>query len=248
MPDLQFDVRVRPDARLGETLVVGLTNPGLAGLTVADYLVESTDGTNVGHIRMRGITDPTPFSSGEPRYAIRLYGLPEARLTVLVSEVFLPVGAGEPFVRSLLEWVDATDISEVVVPHAVPYPHGPADHAVFFVGTEQFRERRVDDHDIRPMAGGFLDGAVGELMTTGLDRSLPVGTLITPAHPPGPDLDGALRFLGALEELYDLHVDETELEARAANLRRYYQELADRMKRVDDSAEPHEYPADRMFM
>jgi uncharacterized protein len=252
MTEPSFEVRARADADYGSTLLLGTANPGLAGLSVADYLVRSTGTESAGHVRALGLADVTPFTAGEPRHAFRLYPLAGADLTLLASEVFLPVGAAEAFADSLLEWTAAAGVDEVVVCHGVPYPHGPEEHRVFHVATAGFRERRLTAPDaaeptVPPMPGGFLDGVVGELMTAGLEDETVVGALVTPTHPPGPDLEAALRFLETLESLYDLSIDPTGLRERAAEQRRYFAELADRVQSLD-RGETSDYPADRMFM
>jgi uncharacterized protein len=253
MPDTSFTVRTRPDAEVGSTLLVGTANPGLAGLTVVDYLVRSTGTEPNGHVRSLGLADVTPFTAGEPRHAFRLYTLPGADLTLLASEVFLPVDAAEAFVDALLSWTDAAGVDEVAVCHGVPYPHGPEQHRVFHVATRAFRERRLAAAGseaapvVPPMPGGFLDGVVGELMTAGLEETTAVGAFVTPTHPPGPDLDAALRFLDALEALYGLSVDPTGLRERAAEQRRYFAELANRVESLD-RGKTSDYPEDRMFM
>jgi uncharacterized protein len=248
MTDIEFEVTARRGADLGGSLVLATANPGLAGLSVVDYLVSQTDAEQVGHVRARGLADVTPFTDGEPRHAVRLYSPPERNVTVLTGELFLPTAAGEPFVEAIVEWATGVGIWEFVAPYAVPYPHGPEEHRVFYVGTSAFRERRVSGHDVAPLKGGYLDDPTGELLTAGLDRDAPVGALITPSHPPGPDLDAAVRILEALDDLYDLDVDPTELRARADERRRQYAELAQRVQTLDDRTAGGEYPEDRMFM
>jgi uncharacterized protein len=248
MTDIEFEVTARADADLGGSLVLGTATPGLAGLSVADYVVSHTGAEQVGRVRARGLVDVTPFTDGEPRHAVRLYALPGTNVTVLVGEAFLPAAAAEPFVEAIVEWATGVGIWETIVPHAVPYPHGPEDHRVFHVGTPAFRERRMADVDVPPLSGGFLDGVVGEVMTAGLLRDAPVGALVTPAHPPGPDLDAAVRLLRVIDDVLDVGVDPTALETRAEERRRDFAELAERMTRLDDAAPEGEYPQDRMFM
>jgi uncharacterized protein len=248
MADVTFEVRARTDSEFGGTMLIGTAAPGLVGVTVADHIVRQMDAEQVGHVRVNGLPDVTPFTDGEPRHGIRLYALPETNVTVLVGEVFLPVLAGEQFVDAVVEWATGVGIWEAVVPYAVPYQHGPDDHDAFYVATPAFRDRRIGDRDLRPLPGGFLDGMVGELLTAGLDRDAPVGTLVTPAHPPGPDLEAAVRLLGPIADLYDLPVDVEELTQRAERQRQYYAELADRVQSLENQSEDGRYPQDRMFM
>lgn len=249
--DPSFDVRVPPDRQPGETLVLGLANLGMAGLTAADYLVRHLASEPVGAVVPDGLPAIAPFEDGVPRHPIRLYDLSATPLCVLASELFLPPMVAQSFAGSLLDWADAAGIDEVVVLHGVPFPHGEHEHAVFSVATEPFRERRLTDSDLPPLAGGVLDGVPGELVTRTLDDGVPVGVFVTPTHPPGPDVDAALRLLGALEGCYGFDVDEAELEALSEQLRRYYTELADRMEALGQGEQPvasRDFPEDRMYM
>ena len=115
---------------------------------------------------------------------MRLYDAPEFDMTVFVSELFLPVGVGEPFCDALVSFANEREIEEITVVYGVPFAHGPDEHAVFYVATEEYRTAHFDDTDVRPLGGGFFDGFLGELMLRGLDADAPpVGAFVTPAHP-----------------------------------------------------------------
>lgn len=247
-----FTIDVSPEYEAGTTLVIGQSHLGMAGVTAADYLVRHLDATQVGHIAPEGLPAITPFEDGVPRHHSRLYALAATELTILVGELFVPVGAARPYTDALLEWADDHSVDEIVVLHGVPFPHGPDEHAVFHVATPTYRERRLSDGSIEPLKGGFLDGVVGELVTRSLDESAPeVGVFITPTHPPGPDVDAALQLLAVVETLYGLDVDQTELRELGEQLRQYYEQLAERMAAMavgGESLASHDYPEDRMYM
>lgn len=248
--ELSFEIRTDPAADVGDTLVIGAANPGLAGLTAIDYLVTHTHTEQVGHVATRNLPDITPFTDGVPRHPMRMYTAAGSAVSILISETPVPVMAGDPLADAVEAWVTEHEIEEVGIVHGVPFPHRPDEHVVFHVGTDGFRERRIGDSDIGPLAGGFLDGVVGELVLRSLDGRLPpTGALITPTHPPGPDFDGAFRILDAIGSLYGLEVDETELRARSEEVKRYFEELADRMQSLEQGdIGSRDYPEDRMFM
>lgn len=247
-----FEFSVDEGYAAGSRLIAGLANPGMAGLSAVDYLVSNFETTQVGHVSTHDLPDITPFSDGVPRHPIRLYDAPGVDLTIVLSELYLPVGVADPFAEAMIRYANDNGVDEVTVPYGVPFPHGPEEHAVFHVATEDYRERHLGGGEIPPLRGGFFDGVVGELMTRSMEATAPpVGALVTPAHPPGPDLEGALLLLDALEHVYGFEVDETELRHRSDELRRYYQELADRMQALGDgegSMTGGDYPEDRMFM
>lgn len=234
----------------GSTLILGLSNLGLAGVTAVDYLVRHLDSTEIGHIAPEDLPAIAPFEDGVPRHHSRLYALDGTDLMVLVGELFIPVPAARPYVDALLEWTDDRGIDELAALHGVPFPHAPEEHDVFHIATPGYRDRRLGGDVFTPLKGGFLDGVVGEVVTRSLDAAAPgAGVFVTPTHPPGPDIEAALRLLDALERIYAFEVDETELRELGEQMQQYYEQLAERMAKPGEEAlGSHDYPEDRMYM
>ena len=251
-PDPNFEVEVSEDRQLGESLIIGLSHFGMAGLTAVDYLVRHVASDQIGHVSPTDFPAITPFQDGEPRHHTRLYHVPEADISILVGELFVPVWAAHSFTDAIMDWIDPETIEEIAILHGVPYPHGPEEHSVFHVSTPDYRARRLSETEIQPLGGGLLDGVVGEIVTRSLEDSAPpVGVYVTPTHLPGPDIDAAILLLDAVQEIYGFTVDEKELKHRSEELKRYYTELADRMQTMDAAEQPlgsQEYPEDRMYM
>lgn len=247
-PSFEISTSDLPD---GGRLLVGLADVGVAGLTAADYLVTQADADEVGYVRTHDLPDITPFSEGKPRHPIRVYHLPGADLTVLLCEVFLPTPVAEPLADALAEWIDARRFETVSVLFGAPFPHSDEEHVLFHVGTDDHRARTVESNGtVPPLAGGFFDGLIAELLTRDLlDELPPTGVFVTPTHVPGPDIEAALRLLDGVERVFGVDVDESALETRSAEMRRYYEELAQRIQdRRDGEYQPDEYPDDRMFL
>lgn len=245
-----FEPVVTADTDIGETLVVGTADVAVAGLTAVDYLTAQDGVEQIGHVRTHGLPDITPFRGGEPRYPIRLYHHEEAEATVLLSEVMLPVWVADGFAEAIFEWLSGSSVERVLALFGSGFAHSETDHEAFYVGTGAFRED-AEAVGLKPLAGGFFDGVVGELVTRGMAVETPaVGVLVTPAHPPGPDLDGALRLLEGYERVANVSVDDTELRARSEEMKAYYQQLADRMQTLQDGdgMGSRDYPEDRMYM
>ncbi|WP_254768136.1 proteasome assembly chaperone family protein [Salinilacihabitans rarus] len=246
-PQASFDVHC-PDDRRCDVLVLGLSTPGLAGVTATDYLVRQFDCEEIGHLAPDGLPGVTPFANGTPRHHTRVYDVADSPLSLVVGELFVPVWAAASFVDSLLGWAERAGVDEIVVPYGVAYPHGPDEHGVFSVATPAYRDRRLDGTTIEGLRGGVLDGVVGEVMARSLAGDAPpAGALVTPIHPPGPDLDAALSLIDALEGVYGFDVDERDLREQSTELRRYYAALADRMAAIEEES-GREYPEDRSYM
>ena len=266
-----FEVRTRTDASPGDVLLLGGADIGAASLTAVDYLVEHLETTRIGHVRARNLPTVTPVVDGAPRRPIRLYTLSDAPVSILVSEVFVPVGVAETFADAVFEWTAANDVDEISVVHGAAYPHEETAHRAFHVGTPSFRRTHFEDGsaEVEALPGGVLEGVPGAILARGLDEDDPVlerpeddagdergtrtaaGVFVTPTHPPGPDLNAALELLAALEACYPIDVDEAELRTRSAERTRYYEELADRLQTLEQeqqSLERRDVPEDRMYM
>lgn len=240
-PTFEFTI----DGDVDDRLLVGAASPGMASLVAVDHLVSVTDADSVGHATARDLPTITPFSDGVPRRPTRVYDV-EGGPSAVVSELFLPMAVGDRFADALAELAETHDVGEVTVLYGVPYPHGPDEHAVFSVATEDFPTRALESAGVEPLEGGFLDGVAGSLLEAGLaDENLAVGVLVTPAHPPGPDFEGALRLLDAVEEHSGTTVDTTLLEQRSEAVQQYYAELASRIEAAESERDPLD---DRMYM
>lgn len=247
-----FEVVHAADERPSGQLLFGVSHLGMAGVTAADYLVRHLDFEVVGHVAASGVPAIAPFEAGEPRQPMRLYTSDSTDVAVFVCESFIPVSAAGAFADGFLEWVRDCGIEELILLYGVPFPHGPEQHRVFYTATPEFRESRLQETDLEPLGGGFLDGVVAETVLRSLEGAAPpTGVFVTPAHPPGPDLDAALLLLETVEGICRFTVDEEELAEQAERMKQYYSELASRVEALSQGEQPiasRDYPEDRMYM
>ena len=241
-PEVSFAIRGDPER--ATTLVCGFSRFGLAGLTAADFLVDHLGMEPIGNLTAAELPTITPFENGTPRHHTRLFGRSDLDVVVLVNELFVPLFAADSLARTVFEWTDAKGIEEVAVLAGVPVAHGPDDHRVFYVATEDYQAHRLRDVDLPPMGTGFLDGVNASLLARGMDTDLRTAVFITPVHARAPDVDAAIRLIEGFEAAYGLEVDSGPLEDFAGDVERYYQDLASRL----DTVEQAHVPEDRMYM
>jgi uncharacterized protein len=243
-PTGQPDFEVHDDGHDSETLLAGFSQFGLAGLTALDYLVDQLDLEPTGYVISEDFPSITPFENGTPRHHTRLFSGPDTDVTVLVGELFVPVWAARPLGDAVLAWSDQSTVEEIAVLSGVPIPHGPEAHRTFYVATEDYRRRRLEDGDVPAMGSGFLDGINAALVERGIDSELAVGVYVTPVHEQVPDVEAAIRLLETVTTVYDIDVDTAPLEGFAADVRQYYEDLAARYQAASEA----ELPEDRMYM
>ena len=228
-----------------ETLLCGFASYGLSGLTAVDFLIDQLELTETGHVTAEGMPSITPFENGTPTHHTRLFSRPDLELTLLKNELFVPPALSGPFGEAILSWTEHHGVAEIVVVDAVPMRHGPDDHQTYYVATDDYHDRRLEDHDTPAMARGYLDGVTGALVEQGIDSPLAVGVFRTPVHEQIPDIDAAIRLIETVCDVYDLEVDTEPLQEFADEIERYYNELAER---YEAAAERERAFDDRMFM
>lgn len=227
-----------------DAVIAGFSQYGLAGLTAVDYLIDQLDLRETGHVTVDNLPAITPFQNGQPRHHTRFFGRDDLPVTILVSELFIPLVASDQFSDALLDWIDATDIGEVAILTGVPIRHGPDDHRTFFIATDDYREARLQGSDVPAMGNGFLDGVNASILARGMDTSLRTAVYVTPVHAPVPDVEAAIRLLDTVSAVYDLQIDTTALETFASEVSQYYENLSERVEAVEERQKPD----DRMYM
>ncbi len=236
---------IEHEGQPSKTLVVGMSEFGLAGLTAVDFLVQHLGLEETGHVKTDDLPSITPFEDGRPRHHTRLFSSDEHDLTVLAGELFVPLGAVRPFADAVMDWTERNGVDEIVVLSGIVAPHGPDQHGVYYVATDDYRPRVEDE--LEAMGGGFLEGVHADLVARGIDTSLSVGVLVTPVHPPAQDVEAALRLIHAFEDVYDVEIDTAPLEEYARELRQHYEHLADRMEMFEKESR-RRISEDRAYM
>lgn len=236
--------QITHEATPSDRLIAGFSSFGLAGMTAVDFLVDQLDLEETGYVSVDVLPAITPFNNGTPRHHTRLFSRPDLDVTILVNELFVPLWAADPFATAILDWTETNTIHEITVLAGVPLPHGPEEHQVFYVATEDYQDERLADTGISAMGTGFLDGVNAGLIGGGMDSNLRVGVFVTPVHARAPDVDAALRLVEAVGRLYEIDVETAALEGFSSDVERYYQDLESRLEAVEQA----ETPEDRMYM
>jgi uncharacterized protein len=236
--------RITHEETTSDRLIAGFSSFGLAGLTAVNFLTDQLELAETGHVAIDDLPSITPFENGTPRHHTRLFSRPDAEYTVLSNELFVPQWATDSFAEAILNWTGSNSVDEITVLAGVPVPHGPEEHRVFYIATEDYPRDQFAEHDIPPMGNGFLDGVNAGLVGQGMDSELRVGVLVTPVHPQVPDVEAAIRLVEAIKQLHGVEIETTALEAFADQVQQYYQGLEDRL----EAASQAERPEDRMYM
>lgn len=223
-----IDLTVKTDLPPESTLVIAFPEASMAALSATQHVIATLDLDEVGHVSADGLPAITPYSEGRPYHHTRLFSAPEVGVTVLTSELPVPIQFSESFGRLLVQWLDDQPIEEITVLTSIPFLNA---EELFYVASEDYADRHFEGDLATPLQGGFLTGVNASLIARAIDCPLRVGVLATAGNPQVPvDGEAALRLVEGLDALYEVEVDTAQLEAFAAESSQYYQQLTEQFE------------------
>ncbi len=246
-----------PEAQVVQTKEIEMKQPllvccfpsaGVVGTIAANTLIEKFEMEEVAHVRSRFMPSAAVFLDGHLRHPFRIYGHKEENLLVVTAE--LPVAdEGLYYVSSaLLDWAATVGVKETVILDGIPVQGLPTDRKVLFAAEEEKLGELKKDDSMEILTKGIITGIAGSILSETLCRDMVGFALLTPAIAMVPDPEGAIQLLEALNRLYHVNVDISELKESAAEIRKKMEEMAqqvDGMRRPQPGTERPRY--DRMY-
>lgn len=197
-----ISLTIEADEAQSETVIAAFTYPGMGGMIACNYLIEELDLEQTGYIQAEGLPALAPFENGRPYHPTRLHSRSDLDVTVLTSELPVPLHATEAFGRELLDWILDRDIDEVTILLGVGGLRnvGKSDE-IHYVASPDYTERRLQTVEFTPLTGGFFDGITASLVSRAIDTPLRAGVLVTSTRTQGIDPDASLRLVEAVNQL-----------------------------------------------
>ena len=207
-------------------LVCCFPSAGVVGTIAANTLIEKFEMEEVAHVRSRYMPSAAIFLEGRLRHPFRIYGKKEKNLLVVTAE--LPVADEGLYAVSsaLLDWGATVGVKETVILDGIPVQGLPSDRKVLFAAEEEKISELKEDETMEILSKGIITGIAGSILSETLCRDMVGFALLTPAIAMVPDPEGAVQLLEALNRLYNVGVDITELRESAAEIRKKMEEMA----------------------
>jgi uncharacterized protein len=237
MPD-EISLTIEADEPPSETVIAAFSYPGMGGMIACNYLIEELDLEQTGHIQTDGLPALAPFRNGRPYHPTRLHSRPDIDVTVLTSELPVPLHATEVFGRELLDWILDRDIDEIAILLGVSgLRNVERSDGIYYVASPDYIERRLQTAEFAPLAGGFFDGITASLVSRAIDTPLRAGVLVTPTRTQRIDPEASLRLVDAVNQLYGLGTETERLRRFATEIRDHYEQLMQRVHQQDQARE-----------
>ncbi|MHA1135580.1 MAG: proteasome assembly chaperone family protein [Candidatus Thorarchaeota archaeon] len=224
-----------PEAHVVQTIEIELDNPlmvccfpsaGVVGPIAAHTMIEQFKMEEIAHLRSKYMPSAAVFLDGRLRHPFRIYGSTKLNLILITAE--LPVVEEGLYAVSsaLLDWGTSMGVKETVVLDGIPVQGIPSERKVLFAAEEEKIGDLAKNEEMEILDKGIITGIAGSILSETLCRSMIGFALLTPAITVVPDPGGAQQLLEALNILYDLKIDITELKEGSDIIRKKMEEMA----------------------
>ncbi|MHA2359782.1 MAG: proteasome assembly chaperone family protein [Candidatus Thorarchaeota archaeon] len=236
-----------PDAQVVQTKDIVMEQPllvccfpsaGVVGTIAAQTLIKNFEMEEVAHVRSRYMPSAAVLQEGRRRHPFRVYGHKEKNLLVVTAE--LPVAEEGLYMVSsaLLDWGATMGVKETVILDGIPVQGIPTNRKVLFAAEEEKISDLAEDDTMEILTKGIITGIAGSILSETLCREMVGFALLTPAIAMVPDPEGAIQLLEALNRLYKVDVDVTELKESAAEISRKMEEMAQQVDGMRQQQQP----------
>ncbi len=246
-----------PEAQVIQTKEIEMEQPlliccfpsaGVVGTIAANTLIEKFEMEEVAHVRSRHMPSAAVFLDGRLRHPFRIYGHKEKNLLVVTAELPVAEEGLYPVSSALLDWGATMGVKETVILDGIPVQGLPSDRKVLFAAEEEKISDLKEDESMEILTKGIITGIAGSILSETLCRDMVGFALLTPAIAMVPDPEGAVQLLKALNRLYKVGVDVTELKESAVEIRKKMEDMAqqvDGMRRQQPGSDRQRY--ERMY-
>ena len=233
--DCDAKVLGAPEAHVVQTKEMELDAPlmvccfpsaGVVGPIAAHTIIDQFKMEEIAHLRSKFMPSAAVFLEGRLRHPFRIYGSEKLNLILITAE--LPVAEEGLYAVSsaLLDWGTSMGVKETVVLDGIPVQGIPSERKVLFAAEEEKIGELAKNEQMQILDKGIITGIAGSILAETLCRDMIGFALLTPAITVVPDPGGAQQLLEALNQLYKLNIDLTELMEGSEIIRKKMEEMA----------------------
>ncbi len=223
-----------PEAEVFESTEIKLKNPiiiagfvgaGLVGPLSVGHIIEKLEMKEIGFMRSKHLPPSTVFIQGRLRHPFRFFANKEGSVCAIICEITLRMEGLYNIVASILDWAKKMGSNEIVILDGVASEEHD-DKA--YCAAEEDLCRVMADKDISMIPQGFITGIPGGILNECLVREIRGLTLLVKANKNGADPLAAATLVEAVNRLYELKIDTTDLKKEAKKIGADFEELSKR--------------------
>ena len=194
----------------GGTVIEAIPSVELVSTIAATYMITTLPTDQVCALDSDDFPALSMVYAYKPKFPVRIYALPEAKLSIFIAEVPLPPRVHRSLALELLRWATTHKCRQIVSLEGLPVPADEPlkEIEVWGVGSTDTARKSLKDAGIRQLETGVISGVSGVLLNEARWQFYDVITLLAEARPTIPDANAAARLL----ETVDILLPEVKLD------------------------------------
>jgi uncharacterized protein len=233
MVDIEFRTFKEVDLQ-GGTVIEAIPSVGLVSTIAATYMITTLPVDQVCALDSEDFPPLSMVYAYKPKFPVRIYALPDLKLSIFIAEVPLPPRVHRPLALALLKWATTHRCRQIVSLEGLPLPDDAKqqDVQVWGVGSTDSARKTLDDAGIQKLETGIISGVSGVLLNEARWQFYDVVTLLAEAHADMPDAFSAAKLLEATDQVLP------EIKLNLEPLREQAKALEAHLQRLREEARP----------
>ncbi len=188
---------------VGGTVIEAIPSVGLVSTIAATYMITTLPVDQVCALDSEDFPPLSMVYAYKPKFPVRIYALPEVKLSIFIAEVPLPPRVHRSLALALLRWATTHRCRQIVSLEGLPLPGDAKQQEVqvWGVGSTDTARKTLDDAGIPKLETGIISGVSGVLLNEARWQFYDVVTLLAEARSTMPDAYAAARLLEATDRL-----------------------------------------------
>ncbi|MEM4378443.1 MAG: PAC2 family protein [Candidatus Nitrosotenuis sp.] len=208
-------------------IFAGFVGAGLAGPLAIGYLIEKLRMQEIGFLRSKYLPPSTVFIQGRLRHPFRFYTNESGTICAVICEVTLRMDGLNSIATTILDWAESKGTKELIILDGVASDEH--DNKTFCAAEEDLC-RIMSEKGISMISQGFITGIPGSILNECIIRKIRAITLLVRANHTSPDPLAAATLIDAINKVYGLNIDTTDLKKEKEKIGIEFKELSEKYK------------------
>ena len=204
-------------------IFAGFVGAGLVGPIAIGHMIEKLEMKEIGYMRSKHLPPSTVFMKGRLRHPFRFYANKEGTVCTVICEITLRIEGVYTIVGAILDWAKEKGSNEIIILEGVA--SNEHDQKAYCAAEEDLC-RVMAEKDINIIPHGFITGIPGGILNECLIREIQGVALLVKANKLLPDPEAAATLIEAVNRMYEMQIDVSELKKEKEKIGADLEELS----------------------
>jgi uncharacterized protein len=206
-------------------IIAGFVGAGLVGPLSVGHVINKLNMKEIGYLRSKYLPPSTVFIRGRLRHPFRFYANEEGTICAIICEITLRMEGLYTIVAEILDWAKEKGSNEIIILDGIASDEH--DEKAYCAAEEDLC-RIMADKDISMIRQGFITGIPGGILNECLIREIQGIALLAKANRNGADPFAAATLVDALNRLYEMKIDTSDLKKEKDKINSDFKEMSER--------------------